>query len=115
MLRLSNIVTEGAAPGQIINLMSNNVNKFDYFFTFFHYIWVTPIQVNLFHRLCQFEKLLVLEDRFFIDGNHDLHYVECHREYGNCGSWNIINNVRSSSSADTLDWWHAQRENCQAH
>lgn len=32
-------------PGQVINLMSNDVNRFDLVTLFLHYVWVTPIVV----------------------------------------------------------------------
>lgn len=31
------------APGQLVNLMSNDVQRFDFASTFLHYIWIMPI------------------------------------------------------------------------
>ncbi|KAL6423795.1 hypothetical protein ACFW04_010336 [Cataglyphis niger] len=42
ILRLSKSST--TTPGQIINLLSNDMSKFDQLFTFLHYIWIMPIQ-----------------------------------------------------------------------
>lgn len=33
--------------GQVINLMSNDVNRFDSVLKFLHIIWVVPIQISL--------------------------------------------------------------------
>ncbi|EZA56728.1 Multidrug resistance-associated protein [Ooceraea biroi] len=42
MLRLSKSST--TTPGQIINLLSNDMSKFDQVFLLLHYIWIMPIQ-----------------------------------------------------------------------
>ena len=54
MLRLSKSVLDKAAAGQVINLMSNDVSRFDKFFQFLNYVWVTPFQVSFhfFHIYC---------------------------------------------------------------
>ncbi|XP_053975915.1 ATP-binding cassette sub-family C member 4-like [Hylaeus volcanicus] len=44
ILRLSKCCTEVATPGQIINLMSNDVARFEQLFISLHYIWILPIQ-----------------------------------------------------------------------
>lgn len=31
--------------GKVVNLMSNDLQRFDLTFMFFHYIWIIPIQV----------------------------------------------------------------------
>ncbi|XP_025264055.1 multidrug resistance-associated protein 4 [Camponotus floridanus] len=42
ILRLSKSST--TTPGQIINLLSNDMARFDQLFTFLHYIWILPVQ-----------------------------------------------------------------------
>ncbi|XP_046836014.1 ATP-binding cassette sub-family C member 4 [Vespa crabro] len=44
ILRLSQGTTENTTSGQIINLLSNDVSRFDQLFTLLHYIWIMPIQ-----------------------------------------------------------------------
>ncbi|KAL2730827.1 ATP-binding cassette sub-family C member 4-like isoform X1 [Vespula squamosa] len=44
ILRLSQGTTNNTTSGQIINLLSNDVSKFDQLFTHLHYIWIMPIQ-----------------------------------------------------------------------
>lgn len=46
MLRLDKIEVDKTASGQVINLMSNDVSRFDILLTYFHYIWITPFQVS---------------------------------------------------------------------
>lgn len=46
-LRLSQAVFEKTSVGQIVNLMSNDVTKFDNEFVFCHYAWIAPIQCIL--------------------------------------------------------------------
>lgn len=31
--------------GQVVNLLSNDVNRFDYAFIYTHFIWLLPLQV----------------------------------------------------------------------
>lgn len=33
--------------GQVVNLLSNDVNRFDYAFIFSHFIWLLPLQAIL--------------------------------------------------------------------
>lgn len=46
-LRLSNVALAQTTIGQMINLLSNDVNRFDHAAMNFHNLWVTPIQVFL--------------------------------------------------------------------
>ncbi|KAG7304444.1 hypothetical protein JYU34_011386 [Plutella xylostella] len=45
VLKLDRIGLSKTEPGQVINLMSNDVNRFDLVMLFLHYIWVMPIVV----------------------------------------------------------------------
>ncbi|XP_008553008.1 ATP-binding cassette sub-family C member 4 isoform X2 [Microplitis demolitor] len=44
-LRLSKSALDSTAGGQIINLLSNDVNRFDLLPMFFNFLWIMPIQV----------------------------------------------------------------------
>ncbi|XP_051881887.1 multidrug resistance-associated protein 4 isoform X2 [Pristis pectinata] len=44
-LRLNNIALAKTTTGQIVNLLSNDVNKFDQATIFLHFLWVGPLQV----------------------------------------------------------------------
>ncbi|XP_071865797.1 ATP-binding cassette sub-family C member 4 isoform X2 [Bombus fervidus] len=44
ILRLSRSSTNVTTPGQIINIMSNDVARFEQLFVALHYIWILPIQ-----------------------------------------------------------------------
>lgn len=43
-MRLSKSSTNITTPGQIINLLSNDVARFEQLFVAVHYIWILPIQ-----------------------------------------------------------------------
>ncbi|CAK1548541.1 unnamed protein product [Leptosia nina] len=45
ILKLNRSGLSNTEPGQVINLMSNDVNRFDLVAMFLHYIWVMPIVV----------------------------------------------------------------------
>ncbi|KAI5646233.1 ABC transporter transmembrane region domain-containing protein [Phthorimaea operculella] len=45
MLRINQISIGETAAGKLVNLLSNDVARFDYAFMFLHSLWVSPIQV----------------------------------------------------------------------
>lgn len=45
MLRLSQTALNEAATGKVVNLMSNDVNRFDPALELIHYIWIIPFQM----------------------------------------------------------------------
>nr|XP_003705867.1 PREDICTED: probable multidrug resistance-associated protein lethal(2)03659 isoform X1 [Megachile rotundata]XP_012146728.1 PREDICTED: probable multidrug resistance-associated protein lethal(2)03659 isoform X1 [Megachile rotundata]XP_012146729.1 PREDICTED: probable multidrug resistance-associated protein lethal(2)03659 isoform X2 [Megachile rotundata]XP_012146730.1 PREDICTED: probable multidrug resistance-associated protein lethal(2)03659 isoform X1 [Megachile rotundata] len=48
ILRLSNSVLENeTSAGQMVNFLSNDVNRLDYFVFSIHYLWIGPLQVFL--------------------------------------------------------------------
>ncbi|XP_011705813.1 PREDICTED: multidrug resistance-associated protein 4-like, partial [Wasmannia auropunctata] len=42
-LRLSTTALGETAPGKVINLVANDVNKFDFVFFLFHHLWSAPL------------------------------------------------------------------------
>ncbi|KAI5634883.1 ABC transporter transmembrane region domain-containing protein [Phthorimaea operculella] len=45
MLRINQISIGETAAGKLVNLLSNDVARFDYAFMFLHHLWVSPFQV----------------------------------------------------------------------
>ncbi|XP_063223831.1 ATP-binding cassette sub-family C member 4-like [Bacillus rossius redtenbacheri] len=55
ILRMSRTASGQTTTGQIVNLMSNDVNRFDRAFLMLHYVWILPIQtVIIMYFLWQF-------------------------------------------------------------
>ncbi|XP_012261830.2 ATP-binding cassette sub-family C member 4-like [Athalia rosae] len=44
ILRLSKSVSDQTASGQIVNLLSNDVSRFEQVFMYLHFVWIMPIQ-----------------------------------------------------------------------
>ncbi|XP_075985131.1 ATP-binding cassette subfamily C member 4-like isoform X2 [Anticarsia gemmatalis] len=44
LLRMSQTSVGEVAGGKLVNLMSNDITRFDYAFMFLHYLWMVPIQ-----------------------------------------------------------------------
>nr|QJQ50001.1 ABC transporter family C protein ABCC2 [Ostrinia furnacalis] len=44
LLRLNQVSIGDVAGGKLVNLLSNDITRFDYAFMFMHYLWVIPIQ-----------------------------------------------------------------------
>lgn len=47
MLKLSKASSGQTASGQVVNLLSNDVQRFDLVATFLHFIWIMPIEVAI--------------------------------------------------------------------
>ncbi|XP_045760472.1 ATP-binding cassette sub-family C member 4 isoform X1 [Maniola jurtina] len=47
VMRMSSGALAQTTAGQVVNLLSNDVNRFDYAFIFTHFIWLLPLQVVL--------------------------------------------------------------------
>ncbi|XP_045455226.1 ATP-binding cassette sub-family C member 4-like [Melitaea cinxia] len=47
VMRMSSGALAQTTAGQVVNLLSNDVNRFDYAFIYTHFIWLLPIQVLL--------------------------------------------------------------------
>ncbi|RVE50388.1 hypothetical protein evm_004925 [Chilo suppressalis] len=45
LLRLNQVSVSEVAGGKLVNLLSNDVARFDFAFMFMHYLWIIPIQV----------------------------------------------------------------------
>lgn len=46
-MRMSSGALAQTTAGQVVNLLSNDVNRFDYAFIYSHFIWLLPLQVVL--------------------------------------------------------------------
>lgn len=44
-MRMSSGALAQTTAGQVVNLLSNDVNRFDYAFIYTHFIWLLPLQV----------------------------------------------------------------------
>ena len=44
LLRLNRAALRETTPGQLVNLLSNDVNRFDIAVLFIHYLWLGPLQ-----------------------------------------------------------------------
>ncbi|CAB3237240.1 unnamed protein product [Arctia plantaginis] len=44
LLRISQVSVGEVAGGKLVNLLSNDIARFDYAFMFLHYLWIVPIQ-----------------------------------------------------------------------
>ncbi|CAK1548553.1 unnamed protein product [Leptosia nina] len=47
VMRMSSGALAQTTAGQVVNLLSNDVNRFDYAFIYTHFIWLLPLQVIL--------------------------------------------------------------------
>ncbi|XP_038064939.1 multidrug resistance-associated protein 4-like [Patiria miniata] len=45
-LRLSNLALGETTIGQLVNILSNDVNRFDLVAVFIHYLWIAPLQLT---------------------------------------------------------------------
>nr|ADH16740.1 ABC transporter family C protein ABCC2 [Heliothis virescens] len=45
LLRMTQVSVSEVAGGKLVNLLSNDITRFDYAFMFLHYLWIVPIQV----------------------------------------------------------------------
>ncbi|XP_077986963.1 LOW QUALITY PROTEIN: ATP-binding cassette sub-family C member 4-like [Glandiceps talaboti] len=54
-LRLSNTAFQKTTTGQMSNLMSNDVSRFDRAVTFLHYLWIGPLQALVIFGLLVYE------------------------------------------------------------
>lgn len=47
MLRLSSSALNQTTAGQLVNIMSNDVNRFDLVLVSLHHLWIMPFQIAL--------------------------------------------------------------------
>lgn len=45
VLKLTKNALERSSIGQVVNLLSNDVSRFEYAVIFFHYLWIGPLEV----------------------------------------------------------------------
>lgn len=68
-MKLSKKSVANTSAGYIVNLLSNDVSRFDYALAMVHYIWLLPIQVITKHIVMRivffFFKLIVQYRRPF--------------------------------------------------
>ncbi|XP_022093427.1 multidrug resistance-associated protein 4-like [Acanthaster planci] len=51
-LKLSNLALGETTVGQLVNILSNDVNRFDLAFVFIHHLWIAPCQLIVVFALC---------------------------------------------------------------
>ncbi|XP_063983809.1 ATP-binding cassette sub-family C member 4-like isoform X2 [Diachasmimorpha longicaudata] len=67
ILKLSRSSANKTAGGQIMNLLSNDVARFDQVFTLIHYLWITPIQsIALAYLIWQNVEIATLAGIFLL-------------------------------------------------
>ncbi|EFA04298.2 putative multidrug resistance-associated protein lethal(2)03659-like Protein [Tribolium castaneum] len=57
-LRLDLVSLAGPTVGNVVNLMSNDVNRFDLSVLYFHYLWIAPLQM-IFFLLIMYKEIEV--------------------------------------------------------
>lgn len=112
MLRLDRITADRTASGQIVNLMSNDVNRLDQVFVFFHFVWIMPIQV-IWQRCSSLVNKQT--DRWYVVRYNSLRHVECHRARRICGHWSSAASIITFCNSRDLGGWKAEKENCKDH
>lgn len=45
-MRMSNAALGETTAGKVVNLLSNDLQRFDMAFLFLHYVWIIPIQLT---------------------------------------------------------------------
>jgi ATP-binding cassette subfamily C (CFTR/MRP) protein 4 len=44
-LKLKKATLQSVTTGQVINLLSNDVNRLDFAFMYIHFIWISPVEI----------------------------------------------------------------------